>query len=214
MPRIPDPMPVARLASFIASNGNFRRAIVSFHHRFYDKIVSTSAATTVTFTRLTRKAVVKFGNALPAVRCLAHQRSPMESSTSAVTMGNSTPRREEWSVKWKFRTDGERRFEAKGLNGFLPKTQTIADPFDIFLSSPVVAQARFTLEVATEMYMRSTSSRGSNAGNSRPAMSFTLHRPLPMAFVFFGSWDSYFYAVDAATGKENGAFTVAKTAHT
>ncbi|PYL46865.1 MAG: pyrrolo-quinoline quinone, partial [Verrucomicrobia bacterium] len=42
------------------------------------------------------------------------------------------------ALKWKFATDGERRFEAKGLHGMQPKDQTIADPFDIFLSSPVV----------------------------------------------------------------------------
>jgi len=43
-------------------------------------------------------------------------------------------------TRWKFATGGERRFEAKGLNGLQPKNQTIADPFDVFLSSPVVAQ--------------------------------------------------------------------------
>ena len=42
--------------------------------------------------------------------------------------------------KWKFSTEGERRFEAKGLHGMQPKNQTIADPFDIFLSSPVVVK--------------------------------------------------------------------------
>jgi outer membrane protein assembly factor BamB len=41
-------------------------------------------------------------------------------------------------LKWKFATGGERRFEAKGLHGMQPKNQTIADPFDIFLSSPAV----------------------------------------------------------------------------
>lgn len=41
--------------------------------------------------------------------------------------------------RWTFATTGERRFEAKGLHGFLPKNQTIADPFDVYLSSPVVA---------------------------------------------------------------------------
>ena len=44
------------------------------------------------------------------------------------------------NVKWKFATEGERRFEAKGLHGMQPKMQTIADPFDIYLSSPVVAE--------------------------------------------------------------------------
>src|ERR1700730_4437856 len=44
------------------------------------------------------------------------------------------------AVKWKFATGGERRFEAKGLHGMQPKTQTIADPFDVFLSSPVIVK--------------------------------------------------------------------------
>jgi outer membrane protein assembly factor BamB len=44
------------------------------------------------------------------------------------------------ALKWKFATEGERRFEAKGLDGMEPKNQTIADPFDVFLSSPVVVQ--------------------------------------------------------------------------
>ena len=43
------------------------------------------------------------------------------------------------ALKWKFATEGERRFEAKGIHGLQPKSQTIADPFDVFLSSPVVA---------------------------------------------------------------------------
>jgi hypothetical protein len=42
-------------------------------------------------------------------------------------------------TQWKFATEGERRFEAKNLHGQLPKNQTIADAFDVFLSSPVVA---------------------------------------------------------------------------
>src|SRR3982750_761564 len=43
------------------------------------------------------------------------------------------------AIKWKFATEGDRRFEAKGLHGMQPKTQTIADPFDIYLSSPAVS---------------------------------------------------------------------------
>src|SRR5881392_2555015 len=43
------------------------------------------------------------------------------------------------AVKWKFATEGERRFEAKGIHGWQPKSQTFADAFDVFLSSPAVA---------------------------------------------------------------------------
>src|ERR1051325_7901095 len=42
------------------------------------------------------------------------------------------------AIKWKFATEGERRFEAKGIHGLEPKNQTIADQYDVFLSSPVV----------------------------------------------------------------------------
>ena len=60
------------------------------------------------------------------------------------------------AVKWKFTTEGERRFEAKGLHGMQPKTQTIADPFDVFLSSPWWSRGQYILEAATEISMRST----------------------------------------------------------
>jgi len=109
-------------------------------------------------------------------------------------------------VKWKFATDGERRFEAKGIHGLQPKNQTIADPFDVFLSSPVVAQGA--------VYF------GSGDGNLYAVDTVTgaLRWKFPTGDVvhaspayadgvlFFGSWDSYFYAVDAATGKEKWRF--------
>src|SRR5215211_4787920 len=41
--------------------------------------------------------------------------------------------------KWKFATKGESRFIAPGIHGAIPKTELMADPFDVFLSSPVVA---------------------------------------------------------------------------
>src|SRR6476661_8613562 len=41
-------------------------------------------------------------------------------------------------VKWKFQTGGERRFAAKHLHGVQPAGETMPDPFDCFLSSPVV----------------------------------------------------------------------------
>ena len=37
-------------------------------------------------------------------------------------------------------------------------------------------------------------------------MSFTLRPPIVDGVLYFGSWDSYFYAVDAATGKEKWRF--------
>jgi outer membrane protein assembly factor BamB len=110
------------------------------------------------------------------------------------------------TTRWKFTTEGERRFEAKGLHGLQPKHQTIADPFDVYLSSPVVA--------AGAVYF------GSGDGNvyALDALSGdvkwkfqtgnVVHASPAYAdgVVFFGSWDSYFYAVDAGTGKEKWRF--------
>src|SRR2546423_15558481 len=68
------------------------------------------------------------------------RRLPTARFTSAVTNGKFYAfNAQTGAVKWKFATDGERRFEAKGLHGMQPKNQTIADPFDLFLSSPVIA---------------------------------------------------------------------------
>ena len=109
-------------------------------------------------------------------------------------------------LKWKFATGGERRFEAKGLHGMQPKNQTIADPFDIFLSSPAV--------VGNSVYF------GSGDGNvycldaKSGALTWkfktgdVVHASPAFAdnTVFVGSWDSYFYAIDANSGKEKWRF--------
>ena len=104
------------------------------------------------------------------------------------------------AVRWKFATGGERRFEARGLHGMLPVNQTIADPFDVYLSSPVLANG--------VIYF------GSGDGNvyALDAVSGALrwkyqtgdvvHASPAFAggVIYVGSWDSYFYALDASTG--------------
>lgn len=109
-------------------------------------------------------------------------------------------------LKWKFRTEGERRFEAKGLHGMQPKTQTIANAFDVFLSSPVVAQGAvyfgcgdgnlYAVDIGTGE--QRWKFKTGDVVHSSPAFADGV--------LFFGSWDSYFYAVDAATGKEKWRF--------
>jgi outer membrane protein assembly factor BamB len=42
-------------------------------------------------------------------------------------------------LKWKFKTAGERRFAATHLHGAEPAAETMPDPFDFYLSSPVVS---------------------------------------------------------------------------
>jgi len=110
------------------------------------------------------------------------------------------------STRWKYTTGGERRFEAKGLHGMQPKNQTIPDSFDVFLSSPVVAEGAvyfgsgdgnlYAVDAATGE-LRWKFQTG-NVVHSSPAYVDGV--------LFFGSWDSYFYAVVAASGKEKWRF--------
>ena len=110
------------------------------------------------------------------------------------------------AAKWKFATQGERRFEAKGLNGLQPKNQTIADPFDVFLSSPVVVENTVYFGSGDgNLYALDT---GSGDLKWRFPTGDVVHASPAYAdgLVYFGSWDSYFYAVDAVTGKEKWRF--------
>jgi outer membrane protein assembly factor BamB len=110
------------------------------------------------------------------------------------------------AVNWKFATGGERRFEAKGIHGLEPKTQTMADQYDVFLSSPVVVPGAVYFGSGDgNLYAVDATSgelkwkfKTGDVVHSSPAYADGV--------LYFGSWDSYFYAVDAATGKEKWRF--------
>ena len=110
------------------------------------------------------------------------------------------------ATKWKFATEGERRFEAKNLHGMEPKNQTIADVFDIYLSSPLV--------VEDTVYFGSGDGNvyavGAKSGELKWKFKTgdVVHASPAYAngLIYIGSWDSYFYALDAATGKEKWRF--------
>jgi outer membrane protein assembly factor BamB len=104
-------------------------------------------------------------------------------------------------LRWKFVTGGERRFEAKGIHGMQPKNQTIPDPFDVYLSSPVVAEG--------VVYFGSGDGNvyaldgGSGAFRWKFLTGDVVHASpaYSSGAIYVGSWDSYFYAIDAASGK-------------
>src|SRR5438094_5616556 len=110
------------------------------------------------------------------------------------------------AVKWKFATAGERRFEAKGLHGLQPKNQTIGDPFDVFLSSPVVANGTVYFGSGDGNHYALDSATGDLRWKFKTSDVVHASPALADGVLFFGSWDSYFYAVDAATGKEKWRF--------
>ena len=104
--------------------------------------------------------------------------------------------------KWKFPIPGERRFAAPHIHGATPAGETMPDPFDLYLSSPVVVNG--------VVYFGSgdTNVYALDADSGRLRWKFktgdVVHASPAIADgkLYIGSWDSYFYALDATTGKE------------
>jgi len=110
------------------------------------------------------------------------------------------------AIKWKFATEGERRFEAKGIHGLQPKNQTIADQFDVFLSSPVVAQGAVYFGSGDGNLYALDATTGELKWKFKTGDVIHASPAYADGVLFVGSWDSYFYAVDATTGKEKWRF--------
>ncbi len=109
-------------------------------------------------------------------------------------------------LRWKFETAGERRYSGTHLNGSQPKGESMPDPFDTYLSSPLVWKGAvylgsgdgniYSLDAATGKL--NWKFKTGDVVHASPAISGGT--------LFIGSWDSYFYALDAATGNEKWRF--------
>ena len=108
--------------------------------------------------------------------------------------------------KWKFQTGGERRFAAPHLHGSTPAAESMPDPWDCYLSSPVVW--RGVLYFGSGDGHIYALDAASGALNWKFKTGDVVHASPAIASgtVFVGSWDSNFYALDAATGKEKWRF--------
>ena len=104
------------------------------------------------------------------------------------------------ALKWKFQTEGERRFSGKHLHGVQPVAETMPDPFDCYLSSPVVWNGAVYFGSGDGNIYSLNAASG--ALNWKFKTGDVVHASPAIAdgTLFVGSWDSYFYALDAATG--------------
>lgn len=108
--------------------------------------------------------------------------------------------------KWRFSTEYERRFQAKGLHGFRPRTQIIPDTWDTFTSSPAVFNGRvyfgsgdgniYALDAKTGLLQWKFETK--DIVHASPAIANNT--------VYIGSWDGSLYALDTETGAEKWRF--------
>jgi eukaryotic-like serine/threonine-protein kinase len=108
--------------------------------------------------------------------------------------------------KWVFPTEFERKFEAKNLHGYPSATQTIADGYDLFMSSPAVDNGKvyfgsgdgniYAVDAQTGLLQWKFATK--DVVHASPAVANHT--------VYVGSWDSYLYAIDADTGQQKWSF--------
>lgn len=104
-------------------------------------------------------------------------------------------------VLWKFATAGERRFEARGLHGQQPLQQTFADPFDVYLSSPVVANGLVYFGSGDQHLYAVDAASGTLRWKLRTGDVVHGSPACAEGLVVVGSWDGRVYAADALSGQ-------------
>lgn len=110
------------------------------------------------------------------------------------------------AVKWKFQTGGERRFAGKHLHGTQPAAETMPDPFDCYLSSPVVWNGAVYFGSGDGNVYALDAASGALKWKFKTGDVVHASPAIADGTVFIGSWDSYFYAIDAASGQEKWKF--------
>lgn len=103
---------------------------------------------------------------------------------------------------WRFATGGEGRFAAVGGYGLPVEMGPVPDPWDFYLSSPLVHNGK--------VYFGSTDKNfyALNATTGKLAWSFTADEAIHSSpvinngNVFFGTWGTKLYALNAETGAE------------
>lgn len=110
------------------------------------------------------------------------------------------------STLWKFASAGERRFEARGLHGMQPRMQTFADPFDVFLSSPVVAEGAVYFGSGDGHVYAVDAASGALRWKFRTGDVVHASPAYADGLVYVGSWDGRLYALDARSGQERWQF--------
>lgn len=108
--------------------------------------------------------------------------------------------------KWVLPTEYERKFEAKNLHGLQPGAQTIPDAWDLFVSSPAVANGKvyfgsgdgsiYAVDAQSGVLQWKFSTQ--DVVHASPAVVDGV--------VYVGSWDSNLYALDAETGQLKWSF--------
>jgi FOG: WD40-like repeat len=77
--------------------------------------------------------------------------------------------------KWIFKTAGESRFTARGIHGAMPRSEMMADPFDVFLSSPVISGGVIYFGSGDHYVYALDVATGAHSNGSSPPATLSTH---------------------------------------
>lgn len=115
-------------------------------------------------------------------------------------------------LRWKFKTAGEHRFEGTHLHGSEPASEIMPDPWDCYLSSPVVWNGTVYFGSGDGNIYALDAASGAVKWKVKTGDVVHASPAIADGVLFVGSWDSYFYALDAATGAEKWKFKTGEDA--
>jgi outer membrane protein assembly factor BamB len=101
---------------------------------------------------------------------------------------------------WKFETAGEKVFSAPGIHGMPEKDRNLDDPWDMFLSSAVVANGILYIGCGEGEFYALDAVTGSMKWSFKTGDVIHTSPAYANKTVYFGSWDSYLYALNAENG--------------
>jgi outer membrane protein assembly factor BamB len=121
--------------------------------------------------------------------------------------------------KWVCPIEAERRFEARGLHGYPPATQTMPDAWDMFTSSPAVSDGLVFFGAGDggiyAVDARSGAVRWTFQAGLDPAIhnqeGFQYSCAVADGVVYVGCRDAHVYALDAATGRRLWDYSTGKS---
>jgi outer membrane protein assembly factor BamB len=118
-------------------------------------------------------------------------------------------------LQWKFQNAGERRYAATHLHGSLPVSETMPDPFDVYLSSPAVWNGAVYFGSGDGNIYALDAATGKELWRFKTGDDRDIHNQVGIqssatvadGVVYFGCRDSNLYALDAVTGQKRWAYS-------
>jgi len=106
------------------------------------------------------------------------------------------------SVRWRFATLGEHYFSAHGMYGWPLTEKPVVDPWDFYLSSPIVVAGKVYFGSSDEHIYALDAQTGALQWRFKTGGVVHSSPAYGDGKIIVGSWDSAIYALDVDTGKE------------